>query len=354
MTHVELWRDVQPGESTPPFAGASGDPRSGKIFIANAVFVDDARPDIEALYPAMPFNYRGGWGYLLLTWGLWNQGNGTYTLYAFARDQEGSISTIGTRVMAVGNNSATKPFGSIDTPAIGGDPGTTPNFGWALTPKVGGAATCRIPANGVQVSIDSGPLQPVVYGDVRADIAGAFPGLSNAAAAGGHFLFDWSTLAPGAHTIGWLVTDDCNRADGVGSRFFNVTAGTSANADFRLSLSSSVASAFRRKEDAGPILVSRGYGELPVIVPARSGSRSVEVTQGERIELRLPRGFARAYQLGPGGAPRALPAGSTWDAAATTFYWEPAPGFLGRYQMVFSDGRERLIVFVGVVRRGHR
>ena len=77
----------------------------------------------------------------------------------------------------------------------------------------------------MQVSIDSGPLQPVVYGDARTDIAGAFPGFSNSAAAGGHFIFDWSTLTNGAHTIGWLITDDCNRADGVGSRFFNVTNG---------------------------------------------------------------------------------------------------------------------------------
>ena len=64
----------------------------------------------------------------------------------------------------------------------------------------------------------------------RTDIAGAFPGFSNTAAAGGHFIIDWSTLTTGAHTIGWLITDDCNRADGVGSRFFNVTTGTALRA----------------------------------------------------------------------------------------------------------------------------
>ena len=94
-----------------------------------------------------------------------------------------------------------------------------------MTPKVGGAATCKIPPTGVQVSIDSGPLQPVVFGDVRTDIAGAFAGFSNSAAAGGHFIFDWTALTNGIHTIGWLITDDCNRADGVGSRFFTVQNG---------------------------------------------------------------------------------------------------------------------------------
>jgi hypothetical protein len=33
---------------------------------------------------------------------------------------------------------------------------------------VNGVATCKIQPSGVQYSIDSGPLQPVVYGDVVA------------------------------------------------------------------------------------------------------------------------------------------------------------------------------------------
>ena len=77
VDRVELWRDLQPGETTPPFGGAAGDPRNGKVFIANAVFVVGARPDVEGLYPTTPFNYRAGWGYLMLTWGLFKQGNGT-------------------------------------------------------------------------------------------------------------------------------------------------------------------------------------------------------------------------------------------------------------------------------------
>ena len=51
-------------------------------------------------------------------------------------------------------------------------------------------------------------------------------GFSNTAAAGGHAIIDWTTLSSGSHTIGWLITDDCNRADGVGSRFFTVGTGT--------------------------------------------------------------------------------------------------------------------------------
>jgi hypothetical protein len=357
VKQVEIWRNLQPGEPTPPFNGAAGDPRTGKIFIANATFVDGARPDVEALNPTTPANYRAGWGYLMLTWGLYGQGNGTYTLHAFGLDQEGNTATIGTKTVIISNNTATRPFGSIDTPAIGGD-ASGPNFGWGLTPKVNGVATCKIQPSGVQVSIDSGPLQPVVYGSARADIAGAFPGFSNTAAAGGHFIVDWTTLANGPHTIGWLITDDCNRADGVGSRFFNVTGGTTALTapESALKAEASSVAPFRLKaeataeRDSGDVLLSRGYGELPVVVePGPGGSRTIEVKQGERIELRLPRGFDSAYQLGPVAGRRALPIGSTWDASGGIFYWQPAPGFRGRYRFVFSNGRERVTVRVLVV-----
>jgi photosystem II stability/assembly factor-like uncharacterized protein len=351
---VELWRDLQAGETTPPFASTPSDPRTGKAFVANATFVDGARPDVEAMNSTTPLASKAGWGYLLLTWGLWNQGNGTYKLYAFAFDEENNVSTLGSKTIIVSNNTATRPFGTIDTPGIGGD-ASGPNFGWGLTPKVNGVATCKIPSTGVQVSIDSGPLQPVDYGDARTDIAGAFPGFSNSAGAGGHFIFDWSTLTPGAHTIGWLITDDCNRADGVGSRFFNVTRGASQMAapDFRLKAETSPDAEFRLKaettglvsEDAGPVLVSRGYGELPAtVMPDEAGRRTVELRQGERIEVRLPRGFDAAYQLGPDGRRRALPIGSTWDAANAIFYWQPAAPFLGQYRIVFTTGSEGISV----------
>jgi hypothetical protein len=342
VQRVELWRDLQAGETTTPFASTPTDPRNGKVFIANAAFVDGARPDIEGLYPSMPVNYRGGWGYLMLTWGLWNQGNGTYRLHAFAFDQENNVATIGTKQIIVNNNAATKPFGSIDTPPVGGD-ASGANFGWALTPKVNGVATCKIQSNGVQVSIDSGPLQPVVYGDARADIAAAFPGYSNSAAAGGHYIFDWSTLSNGVHTIGWLVTDDCGRADGIGSRFFNVTNGTGLLAGLTPG-----AAMVAQTESQEPITVARGHGELPEIVTGEWGSRTVEIKQGERIEMRLPRGFDSAVQLVTGGQHRELPVGATWDAASGIFSWEPAAGFLGRYRLVFSNGSERISVRVVV------
>jgi hypothetical protein len=256
------------------------------VFVGTATFVSDARPDVEALFPTAPLNYRGGWGYLLLTWGLANQGNGTYTLHPIAFDADGNA-----------------------------------------------------------VSIDSGPLQSVAYGDSRVDVGGLFSGFTNTAAAGGHYTLDTTGLSNGVHTISWLVTDDCNRADGIGSRFFTVQ-NTVVTAPAVMAARSSVSSAMLDGGD--PILVSYGFGELGVVVePDASGLRVATLKQGERIELRLPRGYDEAWQVVLGER-RALPTGASWDPSSHTFAWQPAPAFLGEYEFVFvRDGktiRVRIVV----------
>jgi hypothetical protein len=43
-----------------------------------------------------------------------------------------------------------------------------------------------------------------------------------------------------------------------------------------------------------------------------------------------------------------VPTGSTWDTANGIFYWQPAPGLLGRYRLVFSNGTERISVHLVV------
>ncbi len=355
VDHVEIWRDAVAGETTPVYPGPG--PGTGKIFISNATFVSGARPDVEGKYSTLPNAQRAGWGYLLLSYGLWNRGNGTYKLYAFAFDVDGTVTTLGTKAITVNNASATKPFGTIDTPSYGGTvSGTIQNFGWALTP----GTSCSITNPNVQVSIDSGALTPVVYGDNRTDIAGAFPGYTNADAAGGHSTLDTTTLSNGVHTIGWFVTDSCGRADGIGSRFFTVVnaasismpglktrpttdvtdAGRSfsSGADVGRSFSSGadVGRSFSSGADVGRSFSSGAPGDL-----ATDGTRVVRVAQTERIEVPLP-GDA-PYTAGP------LPIGSTFDAATNTFMWQPAPGFLGVYDLSFTAGSrvEKLRVVVG-------
>ncbi len=68
------------------------DPNCGgtaQIFVGVAVFIDGARPDVAAAFPAFPVNTRGGWGFMVLTNMLPSQGNGTFVFHMWAQDRDG-------------------------------------------------------------------------------------------------------------------------------------------------------------------------------------------------------------------------------------------------------------------------
>jgi hypothetical protein len=107
VTKVDIWREPLDGEAVQS---------NGLVYIGDATFVPDARPDVESVYPLAPLNYRAGWGYLLLTTGLPNHGNGTFRLHAIAHNQAGIATDLGVHTIIADNAHASKPFGSIDTP----------------------------------------------------------------------------------------------------------------------------------------------------------------------------------------------------------------------------------------------
>jgi hypothetical protein len=86
-------------------------------------------------------------------------------------------------------------------------------------------------------------------------------------------------------------------------------------------------------------------------VSPESGVRVVDVQPGERMQIRLPHGYTDAYQVIAASGRRPLPTGSTWDPASGTFYWQPAPGFLGSFVIRFGNGRERISVRVQIAPR---
>jgi len=336
IDRVEIWRDLVTGETTVPF-NAPGHPGHGKVFIAKPLFVAGSRPDVEAAYQNHPFANRAGWGYLLLTWGLWDQGNGSVTLYAFAFDQEGNNTTLGTKTLTSDNANATKPFGALDVPAYGETKaGLFFNFGWALTPNPNAvdSRTCTITNGNVFAGIDSGPLTTVDYGDNRTDIASAFPGFSNGSGGGGHYLVDTMTLANGVHQIGWYVVDSCDRADGIGSRFFSVLNGSS--------LTTATVRSVRLQPDfegSDVVRVRRLNGDWTEVSPSATGAHIIAIDQSERIEVQLPVADGPTYTGAQilNGESRALPLGSSLDAEQGIFYWQPAAGFLGSFELEFSN-----------------
>ena len=330
IVSVGIWRD--------PVA-----PETDLVFIGNAVRVDDARADIEAANPTAPFNYRGGWGYLLLTNFLPGGGDGTYRLHAIATDAEGNRTTLGSRFI-IGTNSTTfRPFGAIDTPAQGEVVSAAApynNFGWVLvrgnakaSPYYGTGASVVVVIDGVVVGSPTGWTS-------RADLTSLFPSatFSGVGRALGVYTFDPGTLTNGVHTIAWVVTADNGQADGIGSRYFSV-AGSALN-----SLTEGFSAASRL--DSGPDLGRRAsaVGTIAAVGPQTIVSRPLS-----RVVMEPFGGATGRYDayLVANGELRPLPAGASFDRTRGALYWQPGLGYRGSYDfLVVRDGRERVPVRV--------
>ena len=320
VVKVDIWRERVGYE---PVAS------NGLVYIGDAVFVAGARPDVEKAYPNVPFSYRAGWGYLMLTNGLPNNGgspgpgNGTYRLHAIAHNRAGIATDLGTRTIVVDNAHATKPFGTIDTPGQGATvSGTVINFGWVLTQQ-----PYVIPTDGstIWVTVDGQVVGHPVYNQYRSDIATSFPAYVNSNGAVGYFYLDTTILTNGVHNIGWLVYDNAGRGDGIGSRFFTVAnSGSGAAAAMKVTASA------RAPEG---VKLRRGHElhrEPEPLAPDRDGTLSVELEELGRIELQVG---ATAGYLVLNGERRPLPIGSSLKAGV--FYWQLGPGFLGDFDLVF-------------------
>ncbi len=326
VSSVKIYRDSVSGEE------------SGQVYIGNAVLVEGARPDVVLAYPDVPLNYRAGWGYMLLTCLLPDQGNGTFIIYAKAADKEGNIVTLGTKTIICDNALAKKPFGAIDSPAQGGTASGSSylNFGWALTPLPN-----TIPADGstITVWVDGLPLGHPVYNQYRQDIETLFPGLNNSSGAVGYYYLDTVKYANGVHTIAWTVADNGGNADGIGSRYFSIqNTGTDLSRRSDHAWSSVSASWSPVSDQYGTVRVKKGFNadiEANEIYPDEEGVSHIEIPELERVEIQLSPG---AVNISP------LPVGSTLDSQGGIFYWQPGPGFIGQYRLVFVEKAETGLV----------
>ena len=315
---VRIYREPLPNET-------------GLVYVGDAVFIDDARPDVAAKYPNTPNQFGAGWGYMLLTnflpngGGVPGLGNGTYRLHAIATNTFGTRSDLGTRTITVDNAHAKKPFGTIDTPAQGGSisGNSYVNFGWVLTQN----PYC-VPTDGstITVMIDGVPQGHPTYNQNRSDIASLFTGLCNSNGGVGFFYLDTTQLTNGIHNISWVAYDNQGRGDGIGSRYFSVeNAGTSAAAPM-----GSIPAATPVQE----ILLRKGYDlHTPpqLLKPNTQGVYVIEVEELDRIELQTAAVSGHLLIDGQSGP---LPAGGTLRNG--TFYWQVGPGFLGTYEVVME------------------
>jgi len=363
VTRVELKRS---SHATDPPVVIGPD---GLVYIGDALFVKGARPDVAAAYPTYPRNDRAGWGYMLLTNFFPNQGNGPFTLYAFAYDGSGNAVQVGQKGINTDNANRVLPFGTIDTPAQGETISGTwyANFGWALTPlpKI-------IPIDGstIWVYIDGVPLGNPSYNHYRADIATLFPGYLNSNGAVGNYILNTTNYTNGVHNIAWSVTDDDGAVDGVGSRYFEVqNLGGSAQGDFvpladlqmqedatgnlrieGVEIKDFSHTSFGSDSTRDRALSQARDSKAELDTPAENTRASnssrthvIEIEQLGRIEINFETSGS-GLLMGWGENDRSpLPLGSTLDRAKGVFYWIPGPGFLGKHELHFAvtDGLYR-------------
>ena len=195
-------------------------------------------------------------------------------------------------------------------------------------------------------------------------MATAVPGLPNITAGSGaigSFNIDTRTLTNGTHTIAWSVTDDHGQRDGIGSRFFQVTNGSTVTA------SQTSASTAGRSDEAPPTLGTtadvawRAASDTPIsgrigfdfgtpletLQADDDGVVRVRMPELGRLELWLGENTSAGY-LHANGTLRPLPAGSAFDAATGQFTWAPGPGFVGTYDLVFLEEASTMAVQVTV------
>jgi len=324
----------------------------GLVYIGDAVFVEGARPDVEGKYPAHPKNYQAGWGYMMLTNFLPNQGNGTFEITAIATDSSGNEVPLGSKTIICDNANAVKPFGAIDTPFQGGDASGIDyvNWGWVLTPQPN-----TIPTDGstINVWVDGVPLPGnPVYNQYREDIASLFPGYNNSNGAVGYYYLDTTLYANGVHTIAWSASDDAGNTDGVGSRYFKIMNVENLSS----SSASNIAYGYGYKDkwsiqnlpvSSTPIYLKKGYktdSEQYILYPDNKGNITIDIKEDERIEIEMGDKNEIAWSTHSwagfqviGDIQRPLPIGSTLDVSNGIFYWQPGPGFIGKYKLVFIE-----------------
>jgi sugar lactone lactonase YvrE len=348
VVKVDIWREPVPGETT----GSNG-----LVYIGDAVFVYGARPDVQAANPTLPLNTRGGWGYQMLTNFLPNAagsgptGNGVYKLHAIAHNKAGVAVDLGTKTITVDNAHAAKPFGTIDTPSQGGTASGNAylNFGWALTqnPNI-------VPIDGstITVVVDGQLVGHPTYNNFRSDIATLFPGYMNSGGAVGFYYLDTTKLSNGVHTISWNVYDNLGHGDGLGSRYFNVFNSGSTSTEMGEPVGQPLPHGRGSDEHTSekqPSEKQRSDKQPSEKQPSDKPSSGRAVTVRERFptfleieevgRIEIPLGAISGYQL-VAGKRVPLPIGSSLNGGV--FYWQPGPGFLGDYTLVFErpDGTE--------------
>jgi hypothetical protein len=200
-----------------------------------------------------------------------------------------------------------------------------------------------IPTNGstINVIVDGVYVGHPIYNIYRADIASLFPGYANSNGAVGYFYLDTTAYEDGVHTIQWTASDSAGNTDGIGSRYFTIqNTGNSSRSIMHGAERKERRDGSLRLPNPGeaisidystPVSVKKGYRDSKpqTIYPNDNGDITIEIKELERLEIHFSDPGTPILNLS------SLPIGSTLDRERGVFYWQPGPGFIGEYPLIF-------------------
>jgi hypothetical protein len=205
-----------------------------------------------------------------------------------------------------------------------------------------------IPEDGstINVYVNGVNLGHPIYNIYRADIAGLFPGYANSGGAVGYFYLDTTAYEDGMHTIQWTARDSAGNSDGIGSRYFTINnacanAGNTAIATTRRTSfnTEDISQISRNRFD--PVRVREGYHQDPAAVmetlyPDDHGVITIETRELHPLEIHF---FEQENSMSISTLEIISPApvGSSIDREKGIFYWQPGPGYVGDYRLVFIE-----------------
>jgi hypothetical protein len=187
----------------------------------------------------------------------------------------------------------------------------------------------------VTVFIDGAPVGAPAGWTSRSDISALFPvaqyrGVDSALAV---LTFNSATLTNGVHTIAWGITDSAGGSAGIGSRYFTVSNGAG------LQLAPEPRAALQASSRAGSVTARRGPDLDTPFVPVEHDVEGVLAFPAEELDRIEFRAGASAGHLKSAIGDLPLPIGSQLDPSTGTFTWQPGPGFVGQYELVFDTAR---------------
>jgi len=142
--------------------------------------------------------------------------NGPHTVYVKVYTADNRVFELGRRTIQIDNTLNQQPFGSVDIP----DPGAAYNAANSF-PVLGWAADTDGISH-IDVQIDNGSMQEVMYGDARPDVANAFPDFPPALYSGFIANIDTTRIQDGVHQLAVYATDKQGLRRQIGRRTVQV------------------------------------------------------------------------------------------------------------------------------------